>query len=223
MEGEPRVRRPAGRPPYPNPSRKEDSWSSALSLLVVLSLVLPAAATALRPSTSGSKARPRPSSARPTRRQRDERPGRAGAGVDRRRVLLPRHRHRASAPTSTRSAATPATRSSGWVFKVNNVSPPVGADQVTLKDGDNVLWYYATFGPNGGPPTLQLNRGAGGCYRVTRLRRRRQAGARSRACRSTSARSRRCRRDRPAPRCAPARTSGCSSGPPRRVRSARTR
>ena len=56
--------------------------------------------------------------------------------------------------------------SSGWVFKVNNVSPPVGADQVTLADGDNVLWYYATFGPNGGPPTLGLTAVAGGCYRV---------------------------------------------------------
>ena len=31
------------------------------------------------------------------------------------------------------------------MFKVNGVSPPVGADQVTLKDGDEVLWYYATF------------------------------------------------------------------------------
>ncbi len=56
--------------------------------------------------------------------------------------------------------------SSGWVFKVNNVSPPVGADKVTLADGDNVLWYYATFGPNGGPPTLGLTAVAGGCYRV---------------------------------------------------------
>ena len=34
----------------------------------------------------------------------------------------------------------------GWVFKVNGISPPVGADQVVLKDGDEVLWYYATFG-----------------------------------------------------------------------------
>ena len=57
--------------------------------------------------------------------------------------------------------------SSGWVFKVNNTSPPVGADQVTLADGDNVLWYYATFGPNGGPPTLSLASVTGGCYRVT--------------------------------------------------------
>ena len=46
--------------------------------------------------------------------------------------------------------------SAGWVFKVNGVSPPVGADQVQLKDGDVVEWYYATFGATGGPPTLEL-------------------------------------------------------------------
>ena len=57
--------------------------------------------------------------------------------------------------------------SSGWVFKVNGVSPPVGADKVTLKDGDRVLWYYATFGSSGGPPTLVLRAGAKrNCYRV---------------------------------------------------------
>jgi hypothetical protein len=57
--------------------------------------------------------------------------------------------------------------SSGWVFKVNGVSPPVGANAVTLKDGDRVLWYYATFGPSGGPPTLLLRGGARrNCYRV---------------------------------------------------------
>lgn len=54
--------------------------------------------------------------------------------------------------------------SSGWVFKVNGVSPPVGADQVTLKDGDTVLWYWATFGPAGGPKTLELQRLPGNCY-----------------------------------------------------------
>ena len=56
---------------------------------------------------------------------------------------------------------------SGWVFKVNGVSPPVGADKVELKDGDVVLWYWATFGETGGPPTLRLTRLADGCYRVT--------------------------------------------------------
>ena len=30
------------------------------------------------------------------------------------------------------------------------------ADQVQLNDGDRVLWYWATFGPTGGPPTLHL-------------------------------------------------------------------
>ena len=54
--------------------------------------------------------------------------------------------------------------SSGWVFKVNNAAPPVGADKVSLKDGDHVLWYYADFGPTGGPPTLSLTGVAGGCY-----------------------------------------------------------
>ena len=57
-----------------------------------------------------------------------------------------------------------ADGSSGWVFKVNGVSPPVGADQVVLKDGDVVLWYWATFGPTGGPKTLELKRLPGNCY-----------------------------------------------------------
>ncbi len=59
------------------------------------------------------------------------------------------------------------TASSGWVFKVDDVSPPVGADKVTLKDGDRVLWYYADFGPTGGPPTLSVKAGAKGCYTAT--------------------------------------------------------
>ncbi len=63
----------------------------------------------------------------------------------------------------------PATASSGWVFKVNGASPPVGADKVELKDGDVVLWYWATFGATGGPPTLSLARSGAGCYRATAL------------------------------------------------------
>lgn len=60
-----------------------------------------------------------------------------------------------------------AGATTGWVFKVNGVSPPVGADKVTLKDGDRVLWYWATFGPAGGPPTLTLRAGPKrNCYRV---------------------------------------------------------
>jgi hypothetical protein len=55
---------------------------------------------------------------------------------------------------------------SGWAFKVNGASPPVGADQVTLQAGDVVLWYYAAFSDQGGPATLELRRVAGGCYTV---------------------------------------------------------
>ncbi len=60
----------------------------------------------------------------------------------------------------------PGAGQAGWVFNVNGVSPPVGADQVTLKDGDRVLWYYAEFGVAGGPSTLDLRRTAAGCYRA---------------------------------------------------------
>jgi hypothetical protein len=44
----------------------------------------------------------------------------------------------------------------GWVFKVNGVVPPVGADKVTVKDGDTVLWYWATFTGAAGPLTLEV-------------------------------------------------------------------
>ena len=57
---------------------------------------------------------------------------------------------------------------SGWVFKVNGASPPVGADQLQLKDGDRVLWYWATFSASGGgPETLLLRRTKARCYAVT--------------------------------------------------------
>ena len=59
--------------------------------------------------------------------------------------------------------------SAGWVFKVNGVSPPVGADQVQLKDGDVVEWYYASFGPTGGPSTLVVKSAAKGCYAAAGL------------------------------------------------------
>jgi len=52
----------------------------------------------------------------------------------------------------------PGAGTAGWVFKVDGKSPPVGADAVTLKDGDTVLWYWAQFGAAGGPKTLSLER-----------------------------------------------------------------
>ena len=62
----------------------------------------------------------------------------------------------------------PAVGQTGWVFKVNGASPPVGADQVRLAAGDTVLWYWAQFGVvPGGPKTLVLSRiGKTACYRV---------------------------------------------------------
>jgi Domain of unknown function (DUF4430) len=56
---------------------------------------------------------------------------------------------------------------SGWSYKINGVSPPLAADQATVKDGDTVLWYWTTFTEQGGSPTLLLRRRAGGnCYTV---------------------------------------------------------
>jgi hypothetical protein len=50
----------------------------------------------------------------------------------------------------------PAGGSNGWIFKVNGILPPVGADAVQLKDGDTVLWYWATFSGPAGPLTLEV-------------------------------------------------------------------
>jgi uncharacterized protein DUF4430 len=72
----------------------------------------------------------------------------------------------------------PAEETSGWVYKVNGVSPPVGADAYEVKEGDEVLWYYATFGPAGGPLTLDLERAGQGCFQVFQVD---DTGARSRA------------------------------------------
>ena len=32
---------------------------------------------------------------------------------------------------------------SGWKYYVNGVSPSVGCDQYTLKDGDSIKWLYS--------------------------------------------------------------------------------
>jgi hypothetical protein len=60
----------------------------------------------------------------------------------------------------------PGAGSNGWSFKVNGVSPQVGAEQVTLRDRDVVLWYWNTFTPAGGSPTLVLRRRSRNCYTV---------------------------------------------------------
>jgi hypothetical protein len=75
-----------------------------------------------------------------------------------------------------------AAGTSGWAFKVNGVSAPVGADKVTLEDGDVVLWYWATFGPSGGPATLEVRRLPANCYVVEQLD---DAGRRTRSTTAT--------------------------------------
>jgi hypothetical protein len=69
-------------------------------------------------------------------------------------------------PYIDRIGRHPAAGTSGWVFKVNGASPPAGADQISLRTGDRVLWYWATFSESGGPSTLRLVRERNGCYRV---------------------------------------------------------
>ena len=167
----------------------------------------------------------------PGRRQDDRR-----SSAPRSRASRPTTRSRRSTPPASPASSTtalttasfgdyvsqigkyPAAGSAGWVFKVNGVSPPVGADKVVLKDGDVVLWYYATFGAAGGPPTLELQRLPANCYVVQSVN---DAGKRARgrdrdARRRTGSAS---RRRRAAP--ASAGTPG-SSARPRPARSART-
>ena len=176
-----------------------------------------------RASTCASKARRRRSSARP-RRVVDARERARGArrGQPRRRVLLPRPTT-SFGPYVDQVGRYPAPVD-GWVFKVNGVSPPVGADQVELKDGDTVLWYWAQFGDAGGPKTLAARaRRRRRCYRVSRRTTRASATRRGRrrAARRTAGQSRRRARRRPAS-AASASTAGSSA---RRspARSARTR
>ncbi len=77
------------------------------------------------------------------------------------------HVHQASfGPYVDQIGRFPAEGASGWVYKVNGVSPPVGADAFVLEEGDVVLWYYATFGASGGPPTLDLVASGNRCYRA---------------------------------------------------------
>jgi hypothetical protein len=58
-----------------------------------------------------------------------------------------------------------AGATTGWVYKVNGISPPVGATDYALKQGDRVLWYFAEFGPSGGPKTL-LIRKRNACFKA---------------------------------------------------------
>lgn len=53
----------------------------------------------------------------------------------------------------------------GWFFKVNGRAPQVGANDVVLKNGDSVLWYWTKLDSTtfAGPDTLKLVRKRG-CF-----------------------------------------------------------
>ena len=220
---EPRVRRPASRPQTRTPRGRRIRVQASLHL----------------------RRRPRDGAAR---RPRGPRPARARArgGQDADDLRLDRAdavgRRRTRSTRSTRPASAGefyyhvtttsfgpyvdqigryvAGGSSGWVFKVNGVSPPVGADQVTLKDGDRVLWYWATFGPTGGPPTLSLRAGPKrNCYRVLAQD---DTGKTTRRARRAAAR-RRPQRPRPHRLGLRRRPPRARDAPRSRARSARTR
>jgi hypothetical protein len=58
-----------------------------------------------------------------------------------------------------------AGATTGWVFKVNGASPPVGFSVARLKAGDRLLVYFIRFGS--GPPTKTLFlKASAGCYRA---------------------------------------------------------
>src|SRR5262249_21930348 len=83
----------------------------------------------------------------------------------------------------------PASGSSGWIFKVNGIVPPVGADQVTVKDGDTVLWYWATFSGPAGPLTLEVETSIVGGRRCFFATGRNDAGRASRVRRAVFTRN----------------------------------
>ena len=175
-KGEPRVRRPAALL-HPEPLAEGGFVLRRLSFLSVLLAVI----------ADADRARGERQLRVEGKTHDDLRPGSAGrAAATRfrpstppacRRVLLRHHdvdvRRLREPDRQVRRRST-----TGWVFKVNGVSPPVGADQALLKDGDLVLWYYATFGATGGPPTLELQRLPANCYVVAVSQRRRQESAR---------------------------------------------
>src|SRR5437764_276388 len=95
--------------------------------------------------------------------ERLERARRARAGRRDRRVLLPRHLHQLRAVRrpgrSLRRQRVERLGVQGRRSIAARRSRPG-----PVEDGDEVLWYYADFGPTGGPPTLEVKPAPGGCY-----------------------------------------------------------
>ena len=175
--------------PVPNPSRKEDSCVTDVRSF---SLPFSVALCALAPAALGATVTVRVEGKTPSifgspvnRSSADERARRRSTLASTLGEFYYQVTQTSFGTYVSQIGRYPASGATGWVFKVNGVSPPVGADQVSLKDGDEVLWYYATFGATGGPPTLQLKAAGGNCYLVASVERPGQGRLRQRAPRCT--------------------------------------
>ena len=156
-KGEPRVRRPAALPDLEPLAEGGFVLRRIVVLSVLLACVLAPTALAAT-SRSGSKAR-RPRSSAPA--QPTVTADNALQALDAASFAGEFYYGKTTSSFGdyvSQIGKYAADQSTGWVFKVNGISSQVGADKAVLKDGDVVLWYYATFGPTGGPPTLELQR-----------------------------------------------------------------
>src|SRR5436309_8110553 len=151
-EGEPRVRRPADRPPYRTPLAEggfvalnfKILSATGLRLVLVLIVVLVLPATALAATVKVRVEGKSQTLFGPT--EVTVTASNALDALEEASILGELYYHVTTTsfgPYVDQVGRYGGSSSSGWVFKVNDASPPVGADKVTLKDGDRVLWYYA--------------------------------------------------------------------------------
>ena len=207
-EGEPRVRRPAGRPPSRTPRGRRIRGQTAHT-----ARRSPARSACDRVcgDRQGARRRKDPHALRPDRGRRVT-ASNALEAIQQASLLGELYYHVTTTsfgPYVDQVGRYGGDASSGWVFKVDDVSPPVGADQVQLKDGDRVLWYYAT---SARPAARRRSRVKAatkkGCYTATAF------DDNGKAVVADGPRlARRLEEDRrrrwPAPRSAPGRTPGC--------------
>ena len=215
--GEPRVRRPAARRQTSNPSRKEDSCSTPS--------VVPAGAlvAALPPCCALDRARghavqvrvegkaSRRSSAPPSRVL--ERRRTRSAALEAASLAGEFYYHVTSTafgPYVDQIGRYPAAATSGWVFKVNGVSPPVGADKVRAEGRRRAS---SGTGRRSAPPAARRRCGSYGearrnCYRVIAQD---DTGARPSRHRRRAPRRRPARADAGGRRCASGRHAASSA------------
>ena len=178
-----------------NPSRKGGfgDYAGSLPSFVAALVVVPSAAAARVHVRVEGKTHDALRRDRAARQRAGERARRARGRVRSPASSTTTSSRRRSGRTSTRSARYAGAGQTGWVFKVNGKSPPVGADAVSLKDGDTVLWYWAQFGDRRRAEDARARacaRAEGLLPRLRGGRQRRRARPRSaRCCTSDAART----------------------------------